>query len=147
MTIPCPKLVRTTLAILVLVAAGAVGAADIGRVKIAKGAVAVDREGATFPAAVGMRLRTSDVIRTGSDGAVGITMDDDSQRYPTFQHQGTEFLYMLEGKLEYRCGQETYLLEPGDSLSFQGDIPHGPERLMKCPIKFLSMTVYPRGAE
>jgi len=78
MTIPCPKLVRTTLAIFVLAAAGAVGAADIGRVKIAKGAVAVDREGATFPAAVGMRLRTSDVVRTGSDGAVGITMDDDS---------------------------------------------------------------------
>lgn len=76
-----------------------------------------------------------------------ITMDDDSQRYPTFQHPGTEFLYMLEGRIEYRCGQETYLLEPGDSLSFQGDIPHGPERLVKCPIKFLSVTVYPRGGE
>jgi hypothetical protein len=37
-----------------------------------------------------------------------ITMDDDSQQYPTFQHPGTEFLYMLEGKLEYRCAQQTY---------------------------------------
>lgn len=76
-----------------------------------------------------------------------ITMDDDSQRYPTFEHPGTEFLYMLEGTLEYRCGQQTYLLEPGDALSFQGEVPHGPERLVKCPIKFLSVIVYPRHAE
>jgi transcriptional regulator with XRE-family HTH domain len=72
-----------------------------------------------------------------------ITMDDDSQRYPTFHHPGTEFLYMLEGQIEYRCGPQTYLLEPGDSLSFQGTTPHGPERLVKCPIKFLSIIVYP----
>lgn len=76
-----------------------------------------------------------------------ITMDDDSQRYPTFEHPGTEFLYMLEGALEYRCGQETYLLKPGDALSFRGSEPHGPERLAKCPIKFLSVIVYDTPAE
>ncbi|ANQ86173.1 putative DNA binding helix-turn helix protein [Azoarcus olearius] len=76
-----------------------------------------------------------------------ITMEDDSQTYPTFQHPGMEFLYMLEGQLEYRCGQQTYLLEPGDSLSFDGEVPHGPARLTQCPIKFLSIIVYPRGAE
>ena len=73
-----------------------------------------------------------------------ITMEDDSQAYPTFQHPGTEFLYMLEGVIEYRCGQQTYLLEPGDSLTFDGEVPHGPERLAQCPIKFLSVIVYPR---
>jgi transcriptional regulator with XRE-family HTH domain len=73
-----------------------------------------------------------------------ITMDDDSQRYPIFQHPGTEFLYMLEGQIEYRCGQQTYLLEPGDSLTFQGTLPHGPERLVACPIKFLSVILYPQ---
>jgi transcriptional regulator with XRE-family HTH domain len=73
-----------------------------------------------------------------------ITIEDDTERYPTFEHPGTEFLYMLEGKIEYRVGQETYLLEPGDSLSFQGEVPHGPERQVKCPIKFLSMIVYPK---
>lgn len=75
-----------------------------------------------------------------------ITMDDDSERYPTFQHPGTEFLYMLEGKLEYRCAQQLYLLEPGDSLSFPGTVPHGPERLARCPIKFLSVIHYPQPA-
>jgi transcriptional regulator with XRE-family HTH domain len=73
-----------------------------------------------------------------------ITMDDDSQRYPTFQHPGTEFIYMLAGEVEYRCGQQTYVLEPGDSLSFDGDVPHGPERLAKFPVRFLSIIIYPR---
>lgn len=76
-----------------------------------------------------------------------ITMNDDSEQYPTFQHPGTELLYMLEGLIEYRCGGTTYLLEPGDALTFQGEIPHGPEKLVKCPIKFLSFIVYPRAAE
>ncbi len=76
-----------------------------------------------------------------------ITIEDDTQRYPTFQHPGTEFLYVLEGVIEYRCGQQTYVLEPGDSLSFQGDVPHGPEQLVHCPIRFLSIIIYPRSAE
>ena len=75
-----------------------------------------------------------------------ISMDDASQRHPTFQHAGSEFIYMLEGELEYRCGQQTYLLEPGDALSFPGDVPHGPERLVRCPIRFLSVIVYPQPA-
>jgi ribosome-binding protein aMBF1 (putative translation factor) len=75
-----------------------------------------------------------------------ITMDDDSQRYPAFHPPGTEFLYMLEGRLEYRCAQQTYLPEPGESLSFPGTRPHGPERLAQCPIKFLSIIVYPQTA-
>jgi transcriptional regulator with XRE-family HTH domain len=76
-----------------------------------------------------------------------ITIEDDSQRYPAFEHPGTEFIHMLEGKVEYRCGQETYLLEPGDSLTFRGDVPHGPQRFVRLPIRFLSVIVYPRPAE
>ncbi|MFP5460435.1 MAG: helix-turn-helix domain-containing protein [Gammaproteobacteria bacterium] len=71
-----------------------------------------------------------------------VTIEDDSQRYPTFNHPGNEFIYMLEGEVEYRCGERTYLLEPGDSLSFPGTVPHGPERLLKCPIRMLSVIVY-----
>lgn len=71
-----------------------------------------------------------------------ITMDDASEVFPTFEHPGTEFIYMLEGKLEYRHGQHTYLLEPGDALTFQGDIPHGPEKLIELPIRFLAIIHY-----
>lgn len=71
-----------------------------------------------------------------------ITMDDASEVFPTFQHPGVEFIHMLAGKLEYRHGRSTYLLEPGDSLTFQGDIPHGPEKLIELPIQFLAIIHY-----
>jgi len=71
-----------------------------------------------------------------------ITMDDASEVFPTFEHPGTEFIYMLHGKIEYRHGQQTYVLEPGDALTFRGDIPHGPEKLIELPIHFLSTIIY-----
>lgn len=75
-----------------------------------------------------------------------ITMDDESERFPTFEHPGTEFIHVLKGVIEYRHGQQTYILQPGDTLTFQADIPHGPERLIKTPIQFLSIFIYPPSA-
>ncbi|MGD2138998.1 MAG: XRE family transcriptional regulator [Burkholderiales bacterium] len=71
-----------------------------------------------------------------------IIMDDASEVFPTFEHPGTEFVYVLKGRLEYRHGQQRYLLEPGDSLTFRGDIPHGPEHLIETPIHLLSIIMY-----
>ena len=53
-------------------------AADIGQVKVAKGTVSVERGGEARAATVGMRLQTADVVRTGADGSVGLTMNDNS---------------------------------------------------------------------
>ena len=53
-------------------------AAEIGQVKVAKGQVTIERQGNAMPATVGTRLQTSDVVNTGADSSVGITMDDDS---------------------------------------------------------------------
>ena len=71
-----------------------------------------------------------------------VVMDDQSEVFPSFQHEGIEFIYILKGKLEYRHGSSSYLLEPGDSLMFQGDIPHGPEKLIKVPIELLAIINY-----
>jgi hypothetical protein len=57
---------------------GAAGAADIGQVKVSKGNVVVERGDQAVMSAVGLRLQTSDVIRTGADGSVGIAMSDNS---------------------------------------------------------------------
>ena len=54
------------------------GAAEIGQIKTAKGQVTIDRDGRTLRGAVGARLQSADVVKTGADSAVGITMDDDS---------------------------------------------------------------------
>jgi hypothetical protein len=51
---------------------------EIGTVKIARGQVSIERGGASLPAGVGARLQAADVVATGSDGAVGITMNDDT---------------------------------------------------------------------
>ncbi|MBY4822046.1 XRE family transcriptional regulator [Burkholderia contaminans] len=71
-----------------------------------------------------------------------ITMEDQAERFPVFEHPGTEFIHMLKGVIEYRHGQQTYILHPGDTLTFRADVPHGPERLIKTPIQFLSIFVY-----
>lgn len=71
-----------------------------------------------------------------------VTMDDASEVFPTFEHPGTEFIHILEGRIEYRHGQQTYALGPGDSLTFRGDVPHGPETLIETPIRMLSIIVY-----
>ena len=55
---------------------------------------------------------------------------------------GTEFIHMIEGTLEYRHGQTVYVLEPGDTLTFEGEITHGPERLLNKPVRFLSLIIY-----
>jgi hypothetical protein len=52
--------------------------ADVGQIKAAKGQVAVDRKGQSIPGQVGLVLLSSDVIRTGPDGAVGVTMRDNT---------------------------------------------------------------------
>ncbi len=74
-----------------------------------------------------------------------ITLTEDSDVFPTFQHSGLEFLYMLEGEVIYRHGNNLYRMTPGDSLFFDADAPHGPEELTLLPIRFLSIISYPRG--
>jgi len=71
-----------------------------------------------------------------------ITLNDESEIFPDFEHPGTEMIYMLEGSLRYRHGEESYLLRAGDTLTFSGNIPHGPQALLKLPIRFLSIIVY-----
>lgn len=71
-----------------------------------------------------------------------ITMDDASEVFPTFSHPGQEFVYLLEGKLLYRHGNHLYQMSPGDSLSFDSEIPHGPEILEEVPIKLLSFIIH-----
>jgi transcriptional regulator with XRE-family HTH domain len=76
-----------------------------------------------------------------------ITIDSPDATFPVFEHPGTEFIYMLEGRMEYRHGQHTYLLTPGDALTFRGEVPHGPEKLIELPIRFLATIVYPTPVE
>lgn len=73
-----------------------------------------------------------------------ITLSDEADIFPTFQHAGIETIYMLEGEVDYRHGDHVYPLKPGDSLFFDADAPHGPEVLIKLPARYLSVISYPQ---
>lgn len=71
-----------------------------------------------------------------------VSMGDASEEFPTFAHPGTEFLHLLEGELVYRHGNQLYPMKAGDSLTFDGEVPHGPEKLVQVPIRLLSIMNY-----
>lgn len=73
-----------------------------------------------------------------------ITLTEESDVFPTFQHGGIETIYMLEGEVMYRHSDRLYHLRPGDTLFFDADAPHGPEILKVLPARYLSIISYPQ---
>jgi transcriptional regulator with XRE-family HTH domain len=41
------------------------------------------------------------------------------------KHRGEEFLFLFRGRLAFHYDQQETVLEPGDSLYFESDVPHG----------------------
>lgn len=46
------------------------------------------------------------------------------QNYAMSSHEGEEFIYVLEGKVEVNYGKQTYLLEKGDSIYYDSIVKH-----------------------
>lgn len=107
-------------------------------------AVEIEREGTR----AGHQYHMLGHIGSNNSGVVVepylIVLTTESDRFKTFQHEGIELLYMLEGVVDYRHGDRTYRLEPGDSLLFDADSPHGPEELVELPARYLSIITYPQ---
>jgi len=74
---------RCAFAVLVLLLAGASvhaqGDSGAGRVKVASGEAFVVREGRQIPATLGQVVLEADVLRTGADGRLGVTLNDDTR--------------------------------------------------------------------
>lgn len=60
-----------------------------------------------------------------------------SKKGPFFQHEGEEFLYVLEGELEFYFKDKTFILKKGDSVYFDSALQHGGRSLGKIPAKML----------
>ena len=78
---------RTTVSVVFVVVAlvlslsapdRAAAADDVGQVKVAKGAVYIERAKQRVAVAVGTVVQEGDVVVTGPDGSAGITFKDDS---------------------------------------------------------------------
>jgi transcriptional regulator with XRE-family HTH domain len=79
--------------------------------------------------------------------ALLVELTESSEVFPLFQHSGTELIYMLEGAMVYGHGGARYTMRPGDALQFDGEAPHGPDQLIRLPIRFLSITAYGDGGQ
>jgi hypothetical protein len=65
-------------ALMLMVALSAFAADDAGVIKTVKGSVGIERSSQKISAAVGMHVFTGDLVITGTDGAVGITLRDNT---------------------------------------------------------------------
>jgi hypothetical protein len=73
-----------------------------GRVKVTSGTAFIVRNGAQVPAKAGDAIFESDVLRTGSDGRLGVTLKDDTRVSlgPTSEVRVDKFTYApAEGNL------------------------------------------------
>lgn len=48
----------------------------------------------------------------------------DHSQLEAAKHRGQEFIYVLEGEVEWRSDNESHRLTPGDSIYFNSEIPH-----------------------
>ena len=68
--------------------------------------------------------------------------DQDHKIKPSV-HDGQEFMYVLEGKIELTLGNKKYNLEKGDAAYWNGNIPHKGISLSKRPSKSLNVHFIP----
>lgn len=57
-------------------------------------------------------------------------------------HPGSEFLYVMEGELEVRHGEQGCLLGPGDAVYFDSNVPHAYQCAGKKPANALIVTLF-----
>jgi quercetin dioxygenase-like cupin family protein len=54
-----------------------------------------------------------------------------------YKHEGEEFIFVMEGDLEFTLGTQSNVLKPGESIHFNSDIPHKLKSLSSTPTRCL----------
>ena len=75
------------------------------------------------------------------------TLTETDEVFPLYQHAGVEFIYILEGSIEYGYGSGRHVLNEGDTMQIHGEVAHGPTQVVTAPVRFLSIKVYPAVGE
>ena len=58
-------------------------------------------------------------------------------------HEGEEFIFVLEGKIEINYGKDTYVLEPGDSIYYDSIVAHHVHAYNNTAAKILAVVYTP----
>lgn len=115
------KTASCCLAVMLLILLPRAGLAEeylIGKVKGARGQTSIVRDGKTLPALANDGIRRSDTILTGSDGAIGIMLDDNTliSMGPTGRLVVDEFKFAPaknEYELRLHLGHGTFVYQSG----------------------------------
>ncbi len=69
-----------------------------------------------------------------------ITIESHHAHKPVeYRHEGEEFIYVMEGDLEFVLGGKVHVLKKGESIHFNSDIPHKLKSLSNEPTRCLVM--------
>ncbi|MBN1656536.1 MAG: helix-turn-helix transcriptional regulator [Deltaproteobacteria bacterium] len=79
------------------------------------------RQGALSYAYESLAFRKSDKKMEPFLIELDIDIDED---LPALEHEGEEFLFVLEGEVEAKIDDKIILLKQGDSLYFESQVPH-----------------------
>ncbi len=61
-----------------------------------------------------------------------------------YSHEGEEFIFVLEGKMEVVLGEHVDVLEPGDSIYFNSEIPHRVQCMGDLETRILAVIYTPK---
>ncbi len=68
-----------------------------------------------------------------------VTVAPDNRDHKLVVHDGQEFNYVLEGTILVEIGDESVILNEGDSIYFDSTLPHGQQALNGKEAKFLTI--------
>jgi quercetin dioxygenase-like cupin family protein len=68
-----------------------------------------------------------------------VTVEPNKHEINLNSHEGKEFDYVLEGRLQFIINNRELTLNPGDSIYFDSSNPHGMKALDGKPVRFLAI--------
>ena len=72
-----------------------------------------------------------------------LKVKDQDKEVKLSTHDGQEFFYVLEGRIELILGEKKYILKKGDAAYWNGSIPHQGISLSKKPARSLNVHLVP----
>lgn len=68
-----------------------------------------------------------------------VTLDPQAKKGSPFGHEGEEFLFVLEGRVEIQLDDYTDVLDPGDSIYYDSTVPHRVSCADDAPARILAV--------
>jgi len=66
-----------------------------------------------------------------------ISIDGKQTQFELRSHPGEQFIFVLEGEMQYVCGNQKFCLAPGDCLYLNANTPHGPKLARNQKVRYL----------